>query len=94
MRSVWLVPAVVIAGLALVTLDQRSGLPAWSRLRDELVASQERIAALTARADALRGEIEALEKDPFAIERAIREELGLARSGERVVRFSEPGPTD
>ena len=68
-------------------LDQKSGLPAWLRLQDELAASQARIAALSARAETLRSEIAALEKDPFALERAIREELGLARPGERVVRF-------
>ena len=94
MRAVWLVPAVLAAGLALVTLDQRSGLPAWFRLRDELADSEARIAGLTARADVLRGEIEALEKDPFALERAIREELGLARAGERIVRFSPSAPAD
>jgi cell division protein FtsB len=82
------------AGLALVMLDQKSGLPAWLRLRAELTASQARIEALSARAKTLREQIEALEQDPFAIERAIREELGLARPGERVVRFSQPVPVD
>lgn len=75
-------------------LDQKSGLPAWLRLRAELTASQARIEVLSARANTLREEIEALERDPFAIERAIREELGLARPGERVVRFSQPVPVD
>ena len=94
MRAYWLVPAVMAAGLAIVMLDQKSGLPAWLRLRAELTASQARIDALSARAKTLREEIEALERDPFAIERAIREELGLARPGERVVRFSQPVPVD
>jgi len=93
-RAYWLVPAVMAAGLAIVMLDQKSGLPAWLRLRAELTASQARIDALSARAKTLREEIEALERDPFAIERAIREELGLARPGERVVRFSQPVPVD
>lgn len=94
MRAYWLVPAVMAAGLALVMLDQKSGLPAWLRLRAELTASQARIEALASRAETLREEIDALERDPFAIERAIREELGLARPGERVVRFSQPVPVD
>lgn len=94
MRAYWLVPAVVAAGLALVMLDQKSGVPAWWRLRSELAASQERIAVLSTRADALRAEIDAFERDPFALERAIREELGLARPGERVVRFSHPDRVD
>lgn len=87
MKAYWLVPAVLAAGLGIVVLDQKSGLPAWLRLQDELAASKARIAALSARAETLRSEIAALEKDPFALERAIREELGLARPGERVVRF-------
>lgn len=89
MRAYWLVPAVMAAGLALVMLDQESGFPAWLRLRGELSASEARIAVLSARAETLRNEIEALEQDPFALERAIREELGLARPGERIVRFTE-----
>lgn len=94
MKAYWLVPAVMAAGLALVMLDQESGVPAWLRLRGELEASEARIAVLSARADALRSEITALERDPFALERAIREELGLARPGEQVVRFIEPGRSD
>jgi cell division protein FtsB len=93
-RAYWLVPAVIVAGLALVVFDQKSGLPAWFRLRDDLSASQARIAILSARGDELRHEIEALERDPFELERAIREELGLARPGERIIRFEEPIPTD
>jgi len=93
-RAYWLVPAIVVLGLVLVMLDQKSGLPAWLRLRAELEASEARITVLRDRGDALRAEIEALESDPFAVERAIREELGLARPGERVVRFSQPVPLD
>lgn len=94
MRAYWLVPAVIVAGLAVVVLDQKSGLPAWFRLRDDLSASQARIATLTARGDGLRREIAALERDPFELERAIREELGLARPGERIIRFADPDTKD
>jgi cell division protein FtsB len=93
-RAYWLVPAVIAAGLALVVLDQKSGLPAWFRLRGDLSASQARIATLTARGEGLRREIAALERDPFELERAIREELGLARPGERIIRFAEPDTKD
>jgi len=77
-----------------VVFDQKSGLPAWFRLRDDLSASQARIAQLTTRGNGLRREIAALERDPFELERAIREELGLARPGERIIRFAEPDTTD
>ena len=59
----------------------------WRALRADVRAAR-------ARADALRDDIEhkraqarALERDPLAIERAIREDLGLARPGELVVRL-------
>ena len=41
----------------------------------------------------LRAEADALESDRFAIERAIRERLRFARSGETVVRFSAADPS-
>jgi len=43
-----------------------------------------RIAALDAQRDRLRG-------DAFAIESAIRQDLGLARPGEVLVHLSDPG---
>lgn len=89
MRAYWLVPAAIAVGLSVFMADRESGVPAWLRARSELEASQGRIAELEARNAALRAEIRAWEEDPFALERAIREDLGLARSGEVVVRFSE-----
>jgi cell division protein FtsB len=43
---------------------------------------------LKERVETLEFEINALETDPFALERAIREDLELARPGEIVVRFA------
>jgi cell division protein FtsB len=40
--------------------------------------------------DRLRAAADALESDRFAIERAIRERLRLARAGETLVRLSGP----
>lgn len=88
LRAYWLVPAVVFVGFVLVSLDQASGLPAWGRLRAELKGSQGRIEVLRERAVGLRSEIDSLEEDPSSLERAIREELELARPGEVVVRFA------
>ena len=36
--------------------------------------------------------IDALRNDPETVERYAREKLGLARSGETVIRFEEPDP--
>lgn len=92
MRRFWLVPAMWIAAVALAAIDGDSGLRTWWRLREALAASQERVARLTDEVAHLERASQELEGDPFAMERAIREDLGLARPGERIVRFSRPEP--
>ncbi len=83
-RFVWAAIALVFA---LAVFDRESGLPGWLRLRSELAVARTRTDALSEQIAALRIEIAALEHDSFAIERAIREDLELARPGETVVRF-------
>jgi len=73
--------------LGVALLDRDSGLPSWLALRSELAEFRQRIDGLERESQTLAAEIEALESDPFAIERAIREDLELARPGEVVVRF-------
>lgn len=63
----------------------------WLELRQELRESERRISQLQSEAKTLQSEIEALEDDPLAVERAIREVLKLARPGETVVRFVDQG---
>ena len=84
----------MLAAVGASAIDERSGLPTWRRLRDDLAATRARIEILRGDIDALRREVEALEADDFALERAIREDLGLARPGESVVRLDRrrPGP--
>lgn len=82
-----LVPAALAAVMLLSFVDRESGLLTWFEFRAELAESRQRIAVLTAETEALRAEVSALESDPFALERAIREDLELARPGETVVRF-------
>ena len=95
LRLSW-IPILGLAAVAWSAIDERSGLPAWQRLRADLAAAQARIEILRGDIDALRREAEALEGDRFALERAIREDLGLARPGESVVRLdgrrSGPAP--
>jgi len=87
LRTLWLVPVLAGAMLGVALLDRDSGLPSWLELRRELADFQQRIDQLERESQALRSQIAALESDPFAIERAIREDLELARPGEVVVRF-------
>ena len=88
MKAHWLVLAIFLGGLGLSIADRESGLLKRHEKRQELEISRARIAFLNQRVEILEAEISALEGDPFALERAIREELQLAKPGEIVVRFA------
>ena len=89
MRAYWLVPLLLAAALGIAAADRESGLGAWLGLRDELRSSRETLADLERENEALRNQVGALESDAFALERAIREDLGLGRPGEVLVHFGE-----
>ena len=59
------------------------------RQRADLEKSDERIAKVEAENTRLKQEIESLQRDSFAIERAIREDLEYARVGETVIRVPD-----
>ncbi len=83
----------ILAGSAL--LDSESGVAIWLELREDLSGSTARVAELVRDNEATRREIEMLEAEPAALDRAIREELDLALPGEIVVRFTSHGtPAD
>jgi cell division protein FtsB len=86
-RRLLLVPAIIALAVVYAMLDEASGIRAWLRLRSHLVASAGRIDELRREVEALRDESSALKHDPFATERAIREDLELAKPGEIVVRL-------
>ncbi len=81
----------VLLALALIYLaaDRGSGVSTWVRQRADLENSDEQIAELETENARLRQEIESLQNDPFAIERAIREDLEYARVGETVIRLPD-----
>ncbi len=93
MKAIWLVPALALVALVGASLDEDSGVAHWRHLRAELADADARIAALEREIAALRREADALETEPFAIERAIREELELARPGQQIVRLPSEGST-
>lgn len=85
MRRRWIAAGIVAAALAAAVLDQDAGLRSWWRVHSELEATRERVGGLRREVRALRVEAKALRDDPFALEAAIREDLGLARPGETVL---------
>lgn len=78
------IAAALVVGIA----DSETGLRAWWELRGELVEARQRIERLQEANAKLRDEVNRLRDDTWAIERAIREDLQLARPGEAIVRFA------
>ncbi len=86
-RTTWLALLALAAVAVIAVADGKSGIPMWFRLRSDLDQASARVEVLAREAKLLRGQIEALSSEPFALERAIREDLELALPGEIVVRF-------
>ncbi len=82
-------PALVLGALVVVALDQESGLRSWLSLRESLRDSRTQVGWLEGELGRLRRDGSDLVSDPLAVERTIREELGLARPGEVVVLFPD-----
>lgn len=94
MRSTLLVLGLAVGAVMLAVLDADSGLRTWLRLRAELETSRSRIQQLEAETSDLQAQIGDLRAHPWAIERAIREDLDLARPGEVLVRFTPSGKVE
>jgi cell division protein FtsB len=86
-KRLLLIAALMSATALLAALDSDSGIGTWLRLRGELREAQVRNADLRAELERLAAEAGALEAGGFAVERAIREELGFARAGETLLRL-------
>jgi cell division protein FtsB len=86
-KALLLVATLVAAGVVYAAFDTDAGLGTWLRLRGVLRESQARNAELGGEILALESEAQALERGGFAIERAIREELGFVRADETLVRL-------
>jgi cell division protein FtsB len=82
------IPTVLLAsaviGVAIMVLGP-NGLPRHRRLAAQLHAQLEENRRLARQVQALQAELDALERDPRARERAVREELGWVRPDEIVV---------
>jgi len=84
-RRLLVVPAALAAALLYLLLDAQFGLRAWARLAEQVAAVRTENEALRGRIRDLDAAARALEGDPFAIEKALREDLHYARPGEMVV---------
>ena len=94
MKGLLLIPALIALVAAYAAVDRDSGIGTWRRMRAELLSAQQRIEELRYEIASLQRSNEKLASDEFAIEAAIREDLELARPGERVLRLSNPQDTN
>ena len=83
---------VLVAATVVALVDTRAGIGPWVQLREEAQTARARVAAREAEVARLATEIAELSENRIALERAIREELDLARAGEWVVRFRAADP--
>jgi len=89
-RYVW-VSVLICAALSYAVFDEGAGVRTWLRLRGEVRAADVRIARVRADNERLRRDVERLDSDPFALERAIREDLHLTRAGETLLLLPGSG---
>jgi len=78
---------VVIGGLAFGYAGGEYSTEDWRTRRENIAAEQGAIARLVVEIDSMRREVEALETDPTAQERAARERFGMLRPGELMYRI-------
>ena len=84
----WLItPALVFCAGLVAWLDTHNGVESWTQHREHLRAARERIAVLEAEIEARAKRGAAISGDEFALEAAIREDMGFARPGEIVIRL-------
>ena len=89
-RTTWLAPLVLAAVAVIAVVDDESGISMWIRLRSDVDQASRRVELAARETEALQAQIDSLSSEPFALERAIREDLELARPGETIVRFAPP----
>jgi|SRR3954447_5831297 cell division protein FtsB len=79
-----------VAGLLAVGIWYLPLIKQNERMRREVMRLDVQIAKADESGRQLRTSIEALRRDPKAIERLARERMGYAKPGETVIKFEEP----
>ncbi len=87
------VAAVLVCALGLAVFAGRNAVVLWQMQR-EIEAAERDVARLSAQQKQLEGLAERLRNDPASIEKVAREEMGMVREGETVLKFpSQPPPS-
>jgi cell division protein FtsB len=96
-QSFWSRNARTILGLALLLLAIHDlfgghGLLAMRRTQMQMQELRGQVDRLHQENNDLNRQVQALRTDPKAVERIAREEMGLARPGEMIIRLPDPPP--
>ena len=78
--------AMVVLAVGLAVFGVKESVRAWQMRRDMHVAERE-VEALRAKQADLARTIDRLRNDPLYIEKLAREEMGMVREGETVLKF-------
>lgn len=77
----------LIGTVGLLLADAETGLVPLATLRDAVQTERDRVDDLRMERRELVQKVRALRTDPFAIETVAREQLGMVRPGELVIRW-------
>ncbi|MBI2154587.1 MAG: septum formation initiator family protein [Candidatus Rokubacteria bacterium] len=80
--------ALAIAATGLLVFGGAGAVRVW-QLKQEVEALEREIKALRAEADQLNRTVDRLREDPALIEQIAREELGMVKGGEKVLKFPQ-----
>ena len=86
------IPALILASIVASTIWGGNGVRTRTNLRRELAEANLRLAALDQENARLLRDLAMLEKDPYALERAVAEEISYGRPGTTIYRFDAPDP--
>ena len=81
--------AMVVLAVGLAVFGVKESVRAWQMRRDMQVVERE-LATLRAKQAELTRTVERLRNDPLYIEKLAREEMGMVREGETVLKFPSP----
>jgi cell division protein FtsB len=93
-QRAWLKPVAapllaLLGCAAILLLDLETGLLPLFRLADEVERTRGRVEQLERERARLRSRVQRLRGDPAALEAVAREQLGMVRPGELVVRWDD-----
>jgi cell division protein FtsB len=84
--------AMVALALGLAVFGVKESVRAWQMRRD-VKAVQRELETLRAQQGELARTVDRLQNDPLYIEKLAREEMGMVREGETVLKFRSPPNT-